>query len=84
MILSFYVFGGKGTNKSPNITNKEVDAQSMKVRMVNATGGVVYEGSVNGSAFEPGVIDCTSLAPGVYSVAITMGGQEYKQTVVKK
>ena len=66
------------------ITNKEVDAQSMKVRMVNATGGVVYEGSVNGSAFEPGVIDCTSLAPGVYSVAITMGGQEYKQTVVKK
>ena len=56
----------------------------MKVRMVNATGGVVYEGSVNGSAFEPGVIDCTSLAPGVYSVAITMGGQEYKQTVVKK
>ena len=66
------------------ITNKEMNAQSMKVRMVNATGGVVYDGSVNGSAFEPAVIDCTKLAPGVYSVAITLGGQEYKQTVVKK
>ena len=66
------------------ISNKEITAQTMKVRMVNATGGVVYEGSVIGSAFEPAVIDCTRLAPGIYSVAVTLGGQEYKQTVVKK
>ena len=66
------------------ITNKEMNAQSMKVRMVNAAGGVVYDGSVNGSAFEPAVLDFTKLAPGVYSVSITLGGQEYKQTVVKK
>ena len=66
------------------ITNKEMNAQSMKVRMVNAAGGVVYDGSVNGSAFEPAVLDFTKLAPGVYSVSISLGGQEYKQTVVKK
>lgn len=66
------------------ITNPEMTSQSMKVRMVNATGGVVYDGSVNGSAFEPAVLDCTKLAPGVYSLSITLSGKEYKQTVVKK
>ena len=66
------------------LSNKEEHAQSMKVRMVNATGGLVYEGSLTGSAFEPAVIDCTSLAPGVYSLTVTLGGADYKQTVVKK
>lgn len=66
------------------ITNPEMTSQSMKVRMVNSTGGVVYDGSVNGSAFEPAVLDCTKLAPGVYSLSITLSGKEYKQTVVKK
>ena len=66
------------------ISNREANAQSMKVRMVNATGGVVFDASVTGSAFEPAVIDCTKLAPGVYSVTITLGGNDYVQTVVKK
>ena len=66
------------------ISNREPNPQSMKVRIVNATGGIVFDGSVNGSAFEPAVIDLTRVAPGVYSATVTLGGTEYKQTVVKK
>ena len=66
------------------VSNRETTPQSMNVRLVNATGGVVFEGSLTGSAFEPASIDCTHLAPGVYSLTVTLGGKEYKQTVVKK
>lgn len=66
------------------ITNREVNPVSMAVRIVSATGGVVFDGTVSGSAFDPAVIDMTRVAPGVYSAAITLGGTEYKQTVVKK
>jgi len=66
------------------ISNKEENTQSMKVRMVNATGGLVFDGTMNGSAFEPAVMDCSKLAPGVYSLTITLGGKDYVQTVVKK
>ena len=66
------------------LTNRELNTQSMVLRLVNATGGLVYEGTVNGSAFEPAVVDLSGLAPGVYSATISLGGKEYKQTVVKK
>lgn len=66
------------------LTNREQSTQSMSVRLVNATGGLVYEGTLNGSAFEPAVLDLSGLAPGVYSATVTFGGKEYKLTVVKK
>ncbi len=66
------------------LTNRELNAQSMTLRLVSATGGLVYEGTVSGSAFEPAVVDLSGLAPGVYSATIGLGGNEYKQTVVKK
>lgn len=66
------------------IATKEASAQSMKVRIVSATGGLVYEGTMTGNAFEPAVIDLRNLAPGIYSVTITYGGKDYTQTVVKK
>lgn len=66
------------------LTNRELNSQSMVLRLVSATGGLAYEGTVNGSAFEPAVVDLSGLAPGVYSATITMGGNSYKQTVVKK
>lgn len=66
------------------LTNRELNAQSMTLRMVSATGGLAYEGTVSGSAFEPAVVDLSGLAPGVYSATITCSGKEYKQTIVKK
>ena len=66
------------------ISNNEIDAHSMEVKILSTTGGVVYTGTVSGSAFEPATLDVSGLAPGIYTVIITFNGTEYKQTVVKK
>lgn len=66
------------------ISTPEVTPQSVNVRIVSATGGLAYNASVTASAFEPAKIDMTQVAPGVYSLTVTYGGQDYKQTVVKK
>jgi len=66
------------------VTNAEMNPVSMEVSIVSSTGGLVYEGSVNASAFEPAVIDVSGVAPGIYTITVAYGGNEYKQTVVKK
>ena len=57
---------------------------SMEIKVVSATGGVVFETTANASAFEPAVVDLSKAAPGLYSVIVTYSGNVYKQTVVKK
>ena len=66
------------------ISNNEVQPRSMDVTLTASTGGVVYSATLSGSAFEPAVLDMTSMAPGIYTLIVTFNGEEYKQTVVKK
>ena len=67
-----------------SITNPENTPVSMDVKLLSATGGKVYEGTVQASAFEPATIDLSGVAPGVYTLIVTYSGKEYKQTIVKK
>lgn len=66
------------------ITNNEVQAHSMDVKIMASTGGIVLSETVSGSAFEPASVDVSGLAPGIYTVMISFNGTDYKQTVVKK
>ena len=66
------------------ITNGEASSEAMSVKIVSSTGGTAFEGTVNASAFDPGVIDMTQCAPGVYSLTIRCKSDVFKQTVVKK
>lgn len=66
------------------ITSPEATPVSLDVTILSATGGNVYEDTVQASAFDPAVIDVSGLAPGIYTVIITYKGVVYKQTVVKK
>ena len=66
------------------ITNGEASSEAMSVKIVSSTGGTAFEGTVSASAFDPGVIDMTQCAPGVYSLTIRYKSDVFKQTVVKK
>lgn len=55
-----------------------------KVRLVSATGSVVYDEVKTFSAFSPLQVDMTSCAPGLYSLSVTFGGKTHKKTIVKK
>ena len=72
------------SNNTIHITNNEANSVSMEIKVVSATGGVVFETTANASAFEPAVVDLSKAAPGLYSVIVTYSGNVYKQTVVKK
>ena len=53
------------------------------ILIYNSTGQVVHEETSQVSGIEPATIDMRDCAPGVYSVAVTFGGKEYKQNIVK-
>jgi subtilisin family serine protease len=53
------------------------------IRICSSTGQVVHEETSQVSGVEPATIDMRDCAPGVYSVAVTFGGKEYKQNIVK-
>ena len=43
----------------------------------------MFEDTMEVSGLEPARIDMSSFAPGVYSLAVSFGGNEYIQNVVK-
>ncbi len=57
--------------------------QEADVRILSASGAVVYNAQVKISVFEPAKIDMRGFAPGVYLVKVTAGGQLTERTVVK-
>ena len=61
-------------------TMEEADA---KISIVSQTGKMVYDETVKASAFAPARIDMSTCAPGVYSVIVTLDGNEYKKTITK-
>lgn len=60
-----------------------MDMADTDITITSATGKVVYDATEKVSGFEPARIDMTGCAPGVYSVAVSFGGNEYTQTLVK-
>ena len=61
-------------------TMEEADA---KISIVSQTGKKIYDETVKASAFAPARIDMSTCAPGVYSVIVTLDGNEYKKTITK-
>ena len=66
------------------ITGPDATPAKMDVTILSATGGKVYEATVQASAFESAVVDMSGIAPGVYTLIVNYSGKEYKQTIVKK
>ena len=60
-----------------------MDMADTDITITSSTGKVVYDATEKVSGFEPARIDMTGCAPGVYSVAVSYGGNEYTQTLVK-
>lgn len=65
------------------VSNAELNPVSMTVSIVSSTGGKVFEGTVQASAFEPASIDLSKCAPGVYSLSASYAENSFKQTIVK-
>lgn len=53
------------------------------ISIYNSTGQLVYEETVVTDAFNPAKIDMSGLAPGVYTVKVTIDGKQTVRTVVK-
>ena len=66
------------------ISNAERTTVPMDIVITSSSGGKVYEGTLQVSAFDPATIDFSGVAPGRYSASMTYKGNTYKQTVVKK
>ena len=74
------------THPSPVTTNLVISTEGEAetyVRMVNATGRVVFEQTSVFSGFNPLSIDVAGLAPGRYHVTISYNGKTFNKTVVK-
>ena len=59
-------------------------AAQTQIVVLSETGRKIYEGSSIVSILDPAEIDMSAQAPGRYIVKVTVGGKEYKQTIVKK
>lgn len=60
-----------------SLSDAQVDIHSQ-------TGSKLFSGIVKASAFEPGQIDLSGLAPGTYSMSLKFDSKDFKQTIVKK
>ena len=59
------------------------ELQDARVRISGQTGKVVYDKTLKVGAFQPATVDVGSFAPGIYKVAVTIGGKTYEQRIVK-
>lgn len=61
-----------------------VEEAATTVRLISATGIVVWQISGNYSAANPLTVNLDNLAPGVYTLEVTYKGQVYTYTIVKR
>lgn len=54
------------------------------VKLSSSTGSEVYNATSTFSAFSPLAIDMSDCAPGIYSLQVTLNGNTYTKTVVKR
>ena len=60
-----------------------LDPAETRIRIVSQTGQTVYDKTSVVSGYDPARIDMATCSPGVYSITVTFGGNDYKQNVVK-
>jgi Subtilisin-like serine proteases len=58
--------------------------EDVSVSFTSLSGAKVMIGNTKASAFDPGTVDVSSLAPGRYKATIRFGSVEFEQTIVKK
>lgn len=68
---------------STNLSIRTGKETTVSVKIINAAGGVYYEGEAAVSAFEPAKIDMTGAPVGIYTVVVTIDGKENKYTIAK-
>ena len=61
-----------------------IEPDSATVRVISASGVVVYETVCTISAANPLELELKNLAPGIYTVEVTYRGQVYTYTIVKR
>ena len=54
-----------------------------KVVIRSSSGKLLIEQNINASLFTPAQVDMNAFAPGIYSVVVTIGSEEYKNNIVK-
>ena len=55
-----------------------------EVKIASETGAIIFDDTVQASAFVPASVDMSSCAPGKYNLTLKFGSNEYKQIIVKK
>lgn len=65
------------------LTVRTGDEAETGIRVISASGAIVYNSVSMVSAFSPAKIDMSSCAPGSYTVEVTINGNVYKKSVVK-
>lgn len=60
-----------------------LDAADTYIKITSSTGKTVYEQTTEVSGVDPARIDMTGCVPGVYSVFVSFGGNDYNETIVK-
>ena len=60
-----------------------LDASPTRIVIVSQTGKTMYDETAVVSGYEPARIDMSSCPPGVYTMTVAFGGNEYKQNVIK-
>lgn len=61
-----------------------VEETATTVRVITASGVVVYENTENHSASNPLSLNLDNLAPGIYTLEVTYKGEVYSFTIVKR
>ena len=61
-----------------------LQAESTEIALFTFAGGKVLEETVQSSAFDPATIDMSRCAPGQYALTLRFGGNEYRQTIIKR
>lgn len=60
-----------------------LDLAETTIRITSSTGQLVHEENSQVSGVDPARIDMTACPPGVYSVFVSFGGNDYNETIVK-
>lgn len=55
-----------------------------RIRVTSPSGTVIYDETKEVSGYEPVSLNMLSCAPGIYSLAVSYDGREYKKSIVKK
>ena len=74
---------GRVVTKTLTIMGSVEDTET-SVRILSSTGAVVFDKTALCSVFSPMQLDVSAMAPGVYQVVVSYGGNTYNYTILKR